>query len=519
MTARSPDLRGRRMRANGEGSTWLRKDGRYGCAAFVPTTAGTFKRVQGYARTREDARRKLTELVRRADEGLPVASVNWTVADYLTYWLRDVVRADRRPKTYQGYESVVRLHLVPGLGKKLLAKLTAHDVRAFITRIRQECQYCKLGWDARRSVPECCARQDGQCCGSRLSARMVQSIHAVLRNALESAVREEILPRNVARLVRVPAPRYKINRGLTTPQARATLRAAAGHRLEALYVLALFLGLRRGELLGLRWQDVDLDGAKLEVVQTLQRVGGALRLVPPKTEDSAQTVPLPPLCVEALREHKRRQFAERGEAWPDWEDHGLVFPSRRGTPMEPDNLRRSWGEIRTKAGLGATRLHDLRHTCVTLLLDLGTPPHVVREIVGLRHRGHYDDLRSRVAGGEAQGAGEARRGTGLMRLLSPLLSNAPAVEIGRGVCAAQRWWSGAGSNRRPSAFQAQPVGRGVSLAVARMPSGCNNRRAASPYVASCLPRLAPPLAPGSGGAAVVGSHTSNLSAAVPAGTV
>ncbi len=110
MTARSPDLRGRRRRANGEGSIWLRKDGRYGYAAFVPTTAGTFKRVQGYARTREDARRKLTELVRRADEGLPVASVNWTVAQYLTYWLRDVVRADRRPKTYQGYESVVHLH-------------------------------------------------------------------------------------------------------------------------------------------------------------------------------------------------------------------------------------------------------------------------------------------------------------------------------------------------------------------------------------------------------------------------
>lgn len=100
---------------------------------------------------------------------------------------------------------------------------------------------------------------------------MVQSIHAVLRNALESAVREEIVPRNVAKLVQVPSPRYKINRGLTTQQAKATLHAAAGHRLEALYVLALFLGLRRGELLGLRWEDVDLDRAKLEVVQTLQR--------------------------------------------------------------------------------------------------------------------------------------------------------------------------------------------------------------------------------------------------------
>jgi len=311
-----------------------------------------------------------------------VASVNWTVAEYLTYWLREVVREDRRPKTYQGYEGVARLHLIPGLGKKRLGKLTAQDVRMFITRVRQECQCCKRGWDAVRPEPRCCARQNRQCCQTKLSPRMVQSIHAVLRNALEAAVREELIPRNVAKLVRVPAPRYKVNRGLTVPQARATLKAAAAHRLAALYVLALYLGLRRGEMLGLRWQDVDLDEAKLEVVQTLQRVGGSLRLVPPKTEDSARTVPLPPPCVAALREHKKRQFTERTDTGPDWADRGLIFPSRRGTPMEPDNLRRSWSAIRAAAGLGATRFHDLRHTCVTLLLDLGTPPHVVREIVG-----------------------------------------------------------------------------------------------------------------------------------------
>jgi integrase len=374
--------RGRRKRANGEGSIWLRKDGRYGYAAYVPTTAGARKRVQGYARSHDDARKKLTELIRRADQGTPVASVNWTVAEYLTYWLRQVVREDRRPKTYQGYESVVRLHLIPGLGSMRLAKLSAQDVRTFINRTRQECQCCKHGWDDQREEPRCCAQPSGACCQSRLSARMVQSIHAVLRNALESGVREEIIPRNVAKLVQVPAPRYKINRGLTAQQAREMLRAADDQRLYALYVLAVFLGLRRGELLGLRWQDVDLVGAKLEVVQTLQRVSGSLRLVPPKTDDSARTIPVPAVCVEALREHRKRQFAERAEALPDWQDHGLVFPSRRGTPMEPDNLRRSWSEIRKRAGLGETRFHDLRHTCVTLLLDLGAPPHVVREIVG-----------------------------------------------------------------------------------------------------------------------------------------
>ncbi|WP_233515398.1 tyrosine-type recombinase/integrase [Marinitenerispora sediminis] len=104
--------------------------------------------------------------------------------------------------------------------------------------------------------------------------------------------------------------------------------------------------------------------------------------MPPKTEDSSRTVPLPGLCVEALREHRRRQFAERSDAWPDWEEHGLVFPSKRGTPLEPDNLRRSWEPLRRKAGLDGVRFHDLRHTCVTLLLNLEVPPQVVRDIVG-----------------------------------------------------------------------------------------------------------------------------------------
>jgi integrase len=130
-------------------------------------------------------------------------------------------------------------------------------------------------------------------------------------------------------------------------------------------VLAVCLGLRRGELLGLRCQDVDLETGSLEVIQTLQRVVGRRQFVKPKTQDSERTIPLPPICLDALKDHCKRQFAERSDRWPDWDDHGLVFPSRRGTPMEPDNLRRSWAEIRTAAGLGAglkgAEAHRIRH--------------------------------------------------------------------------------------------------------------------------------------------------------------
>jgi integrase len=131
-----------------------------------------------------------------------------------------------------------------------------------------------------------------------------------------------------------------------------------------------------------RWSDIDLDAETLEVVVTLQRVGGALWLVPPKTQDSARTVPLPPICVKALRDHAERQAVERAAAGMDWESRGLVFPSRLGTPMEPDNLRRSWGRICQAAGITGARFHDIRHACVSLLLDLKVPPHNVREIVG-----------------------------------------------------------------------------------------------------------------------------------------
>jgi integrase len=233
---------------------------------------------------------------------------------------------------------------------------------------------------------------------------------------------------------------------------------------KVMYVLALCLGLRRGELLRLRCHDVDLDGAKLEIVQTLQRVGGSLRLVPPKTADSARTVPLPAVCVTALREHRKRQFIERADAWLDWEDHGLVFPSRRGTPMEPDNLRRSWGVIRERAGLGPTRFHDLRHTGVTLLLDLGTPPHVVREIVGHSAIEVTMTIYAHVSLEEKpKGATQARGGTGM----TPLLSNAASAPCGTGICAGQRWWSGAGSNRRPSAFRTKARGLAPGVLVRR----------------------------------------------------
>jgi integrase len=377
-------------RANGEGSiTRHPKSGLFMGRAYVTTTSGIRKRVTVYGKTRDDVREKIVELQAQDSKGIPTPDTNMKLEEYLNYWLAAVVRLHRRPKTAQGYESVVRVHLIPGLGKKKIRTLRAAEVRTWLQRVAAECQCCKHGWDSARQEPKCCAA--GECCRTVLSRRMVQSIHAVLRNALQNAVREELIVRNVAQLVQVPTPAYGIGKGLTVPQARLLLDEAEKDRLHALYALALVMGLRRGELLGLRWESIDLDRSALMVEASLQRVGGELSLVLPKTEHSIRALPLPPLVLRALKAHQQRQDAER-EAFdrrpreeaaeiPAWNSRGLVFTTRDGTPIEPDNLRRSWYPLRRRLGLDL-RFHDLRHTCVTLLLDEGVPPHIVRQIAG-----------------------------------------------------------------------------------------------------------------------------------------
>ncbi|WP_255954613.1 site-specific integrase [Streptomyces odontomachi] len=345
----------------------------------MTTTSGIRKRVSVYGKTREEVRQKITELQSQENQGIPVPDTNMRLEEYLVYWLATVVKVHRRPKTYQGYESVVRVHIVPGLGRKKIRTLRAAEVRTWLAGVASECQCCKHGWDKERREPECCAA--GDCCKTLLSRRMVQSIHAVLRNALQNAVREELIVRNVAQLVQVPTPAYDTGKGLRVAEARLLLRESSTDRFHALYVLALVMGLRRGELLGLRWDAVDLERETLTVERALQRVSGELKLVMPKTASSIRTVPLPPLVVKALTEHRERQAQERASAGMDWKEHGLVFTSRVGTPLEPDNLRRSWYPLRKRLGLDL-RFHDLRHSAVSLLLDLGVPPHIVRQIVG-----------------------------------------------------------------------------------------------------------------------------------------
>src|SRR4029079_12910902 len=231
------------------------------------------------------------------------------------------------------------------LGTIRLDKLSSADVRRLVAVSRAKCLCCLNGYDKHRPDDKRCCSV-GKCCGRTPSTRQIQFIHAVLRNALSSAERDELVTRNVAKLVQIPTPRYKVGKGLRVADVKEILREAKSTRLYALYVVAATLGLRRGEVLGLRWEDLDLDRATLTVAQTVQRVAGQLLVDDTKSEASDATVPLPKVTRRVLVEHRDRQAKERVEAYDAWHDYGLVFPTTVGTPIEPRSLNRHFHGIR-----------------------------------------------------------------------------------------------------------------------------------------------------------------------------
>ncbi|WP_433032414.1 tyrosine-type recombinase/integrase [Actinomycetospora sp. CA-053990] len=341
--------------SNGDGSVWQRQDGRWSGAAYVRTHTGKIERRYVYGKDEKDVLRKIAKLQEANDQGVPAGPTRLTVAIFLGEWLEHA-RQHIRPHTWASYEANVRLHLVPLIGSKQLTALSVRDVRLMVEKLR------KAG----------------------VTPRTVQWIHSTLRAALQHAFREELVTRNVARGVKIATPAT----GTTPPpfspdEARRFLAAVADHRLYALWVVLIVLGLRRSEAIGLHWSDVDLDAGTLKITRGLQRVEGELRELPTKTRRSTRTVPLPPICVHVLRVHGDRQAKERANAGRlRWQDTEYVFTTGVGTPLEPSYVSRLFVELCSKHGFRRVRLHDMRHTCVTLLLSLGVNPRIVMEIVG-----------------------------------------------------------------------------------------------------------------------------------------
>jgi len=224
-----------------------------------------------------------------------------------------------------------------------------------------------------------------------LAPKYVKNIRAVLRGALNQAVRWDLLGRNPASLVEPPrVERYEI-KPLTPVEARAFLAAIRGDRLEALYSVALTMGLRQGEALGLRWSDVDLDIGSLRIEKQLQRIEGRLQLVELKTKLSRRALIMPSSIVASLREHRHRQLEERSAARDRWVESGLVFTTPGGEALEGSTVTRHFHDYLERAGLPQRRFHDLRHSCATLLLVQGVSPRVVMDVLGHSDIGINDE--------------------------------------------------------------------------------------------------------------------------------
>jgi integrase len=344
-----------KKRGNGEGSIYRRRDGRWVGQYLVHTAKGPQYRYL-YGKTRAVVAEKLTRAMADRDSGLIFDAGKVTVGDYLDRWLADTVKGTVRTSTYERNEEIVRLHIKPSLGRVGLKKLTPTHVRGLYSE--------KLD--------------------SGLAPATVRRIHSTLHKALSQAVSDGIVPRNAAH-VKAPRPAPEEIRPLSEDEARAFLDAArqSGERFEALYVLAITTGLRRGELLGLRWDDADLEFGTLRVGRALVREGGRHTLGETKTRRGRRQINLTPRTVNALKKHRKKQLEEKMKLAGLYKDHGLIFASGVGTPVNPENLvKRSFKPLLKKAGLPEIRFHDLRHTCATLLLSRGVHPKLVQELLG-----------------------------------------------------------------------------------------------------------------------------------------
>src|SRR5215212_10246537 len=367
-----------RRRGNGEGSIRRRADGRREGRYTIHTDEGR-KQKAVYGKTRKEVAEKLTDVMAGRDKGLIFDAGKLTVGGHLEQWLADVVKPSASHRTYSTNAQQVRDHIVPTLGRIKLKELR----KAHIDRLYRE----KLD--------------------AGLSPSTVRRVHAVLHKALEEAVKGDLIPRNPATHANKPKAKQEEIEPLDAGQAAAFVEAARGDRFEALYVLCLMCGLRQGEALALRWQDVDLEGATLRVNRQLQRVrgGGGLRFSKPKNA-SRRIVGLPQQAVSALNSHRKRQLEEKLRAGPLYQDGGLVFASGQGKPLDAQNVvNRHYKPLLKRAGLPPVRFHDLRHSCLSLLAQRGEPIRDLQALAGhataaftlQRYTHHYESSARRTA--------------------------------------------------------------------------------------------------------------------------
>lgn len=357
-------------RGNGEGNIKKRANGTY--EARITLEDG--KRKSVYGKTRKEVQEKLKVALHEQQQGTLVTAPQQKLEDFLQQWLEDTQKHSIRPRSFERYDEIVRLHIVPVLGRIQLQKLTPQQVQSFYTKKIKE----------------------------GFKAGTVASFHNVLHKALDTAVRWNLIAKNVCDVVSPPrAVKFEFQ-PLTVEQVRKLLEVTKGHYMEALFKLALATGMRRGELMGLKWQDVDFNTGMLQVRRILTRIpskmeGKGFIESEPKTKSSRRSVVIASFALDALREHRWRQLDAVKKAGPLWQHHDYVFCTSIGTHINPTtDMLEPLNELLEKAGLPHIRFHDLRHSAASLLMSQGVHPKVVQELLGHSTIGMTMDVYSHV---------------------------------------------------------------------------------------------------------------------------
>jgi len=313
--------------------------------------------------TRREAEREEARLRHEAATGVDLEPTKITLADYLQRWL-EAVRANLAPATYQRYDGLLKHQVIPHIGGLMLTKLRPLQVQQLYARLQVQ------------------GRADGR---GGISARTLLHVHRVLSEALRQAVRWQIVARNVCESVESPhAPRVEM-RALSPDEARQLLEVAQAEDgiLGDAVIIAVHTGLRLGELLGLRWADVDTEQGRITIHRTVQYLPGEGTIQrEPKTARGNRTVPIGATAVSTLGRLRRRQLEARLAVGTAYEDSGLAFTDPRGRPIPPYRLSQRFAGLLRRADLPRMRFHDLRHTHATLMLARGVHPKVVSERLG-----------------------------------------------------------------------------------------------------------------------------------------
>ena len=309
---------------------------------------------------RKDAERELARQLNSIHSGCFVEPTKLTMAAFLEYWLENHARPSVGAKTLERYVSIINLDLIPGIGHHTLARLTPLHVQSFYAQALSS------------------GRKNGR---GGLSGTTVRHIHGLLRQALQAAVRLQLVARNVADAVQPPKKARTEMRVLNQEEVGQLLKAAQGTALHLPILVLVTCGLRRGELCGLRWGDLDLKAGTLSVQQSVQQTHEGVFFAPPKTATSRRTVLIPATIVEALRRHKARQSEHRLRMGPAYKNLDLVFAALDGGPTNPYALTDGFRRLAQRVGIRA-HLHTLRHTHCTQMLILGTHPKIAAERMG-----------------------------------------------------------------------------------------------------------------------------------------